>query len=463
MVQLAGWLAVSFALAWIGRSRPIHLVCLALLLWSVVPAVAGHIITGLSPGPMAFHPATWLLLCIVAVQVVTNPSAMSQALARHIYLVLGLSLFVVGAAITSYATGSGGFRLLFDQAVGPMLLFWVVVAFAPGHKDRILLLRNTLLLAVAVQCALALVQRLAGSILLYQSDYERLYWFNPAKFDRWMGTTDSPLVLSLAIGVASALTVSLQRNSVRLGLMVLFLAGSLVIQSRTGIVTIGLVVLFIVVRSRMALWARVLYSLLIVAAGYLLLTSSLVTGLTQRIADDLGSADARIRAVNLFASRWLDFFLVGGGLTSSYDFGRGSGLRTSLESSYLMYAVDTGIVLASIYFGAQLWLIIRHLVRPGLPGLGIAALVGFGLQNMFSGVAASNLTGIVVWAAIAMLVASTTLAADLAPHPGEIKARRPRRPRQQNRTSGVEPAMVTRGSQSSDPPELIRTRMSSVE
>lgn len=408
MTQLVGWLTLSLGLAWLGRARPMRLVCLVVLLWIAVPAVAAHQLTGVADGRLAFHPATWLVLCVFAVQAVANSRALSAALARHSYAAITLLMFVLGAAVTSYWTQSGGLRLLFDQVIAPVLLFWIILVSVQGSIRPLLLLRNTVVLAVAGQCALAFAQSVVGYMIFYQSDYESQYWFNPLTFDRWMGTTDSPLVLSLAICVAAALTLSLRRSWLRFALMVIYLVGALITQSRTGIITLCFVVVFIIVRSRMAVWARTLYAVAIIVAGYLLLASSLVTGLSGRITNDLGSTNARLQAVRFFADQWTDIIFVGRGLTASYQIARSGGLETSLESSYLMYAVDTGLVLATAYFAVQLLLILQHFRKAALPGLGVAALIGFVLQQTFSGVASSNLVGTLIWVAIAMVVAEST-------------------------------------------------------
>ena len=58
----------------------------------------------------------------------------------------------------------------------------------------------------------AIIQKGTGSIIFYLDDYSRLYWFNPETFERWMGTTDSPLVFSLAVCIAGALTLGQLRS-----------------------------------------------------------------------------------------------------------------------------------------------------------------------------------------------------------------------------------------------------------
>jgi hypothetical protein len=404
MTQLAAWIAVCLVVALILRSHPVHGICVVIIVWVAVPAVAGHLLTGRSTGSLAFHPATWLVLAIFAVQLLLRPAVMLAAVGRHAILFLVLAIFTLGAFLSSRIGNSGGTRLLLDQIIGPFLLFWVVVAAAHQQRRTGLLLRNTVLFVVAAECVLALVQQYLGRILFYEDDYLRLYWFNLDRFDRWMGTTDSPLILSLAICIAGALTVGLRNWVLRFGLLVLYLIGTTITQSRTGTALMCLIILYSILRSRMAFWARALTTVALVVAGYFIAASDLVSGLASRLTNDTGSADARLRAFQFFTENWTSYLATGYGLTSSYNIARDSGLQTSIESSYLMYVVDTGLILATAYFGAQFALLLRYGNQTAYLGASLAALVGTVLQHTFSGVAGTNLAGTLIWTALAMMV-----------------------------------------------------------
>ena len=210
MTQLAAWLAVCLGVAWFFRSRPVHALALVVLLWTALPAVAGYRLTGQTTGSFAFHPATWLVLAIFVMQLTLRPAKLAAAVSRHALLFVVVAIFTIGAFLTSRVGNSGGTRLMFDQIIGPFLLFWLVVAFA--HEDRRvgLVLRNAIIFAAAAESVLAIIQKGIGSIIFYLDDYSRLYWFNPETFERWMGTTDSPLVFSLAVCIAGALTLGLK-------------------------------------------------------------------------------------------------------------------------------------------------------------------------------------------------------------------------------------------------------------
>jgi len=409
MVQLAIWLLVCGAVVWWWRSRIDLCVALVIVIWSLVPAVGGHHVIGISNSGIAFHPSSWLVLCIFAGQLFLNPTKIAATLARHYLVILAVALFALGALATSMATGSGGTRLLIDQIVAPFLLWWLIVAFGSGRRRFAVVLRNAVLAAMAVQCVLALTQLALDQIIFYAADYERLTWFRPETFDRWMGTADSPLVLSLGVCVAAALAIGLRGSLLRFALLGLYLIATVITQSRTGTAVLSAIIVYAIVRSRMAPWARVLASAGVALLGFYLAGSAIFAGLAARFENDTGSANARALAFRFVFDNAGDFLFTGQGLISSYAIARNAGLETSLESSYLMYVIDTGFVLATLYFGCQLLIVCRHGVQRSMPGVTLAAVVATLLQHTFSAVAFANFSGTLVWASLGLVVVAWTL------------------------------------------------------
>jgi hypothetical protein len=391
------------------RTRPVIAVLLALTLWVALPAVAVPGLTGQLAGPLAIHPATWLVLAVFALQLVFRPRPIGATVARHPLLILSGIIFIGGCVWTSQANSSGGLKLLLDQILAPLLAFLILVSYARSDQRTVLLIRNTIIALAASQAVLTLVQARLGRMLLFEAAYATLPWFNPLKFDRWMGTADSPLILAFLLCVAAGLAIGVRNVALRFGLLGLYLVSVLITQSRTGVGIICAVILYSVLRSRMAIWARALASLAVAGAGYVLVTSTLVAGFASRLADDTGSADARRRAIGFIFANWAGYLFAGEGLTASYTVGRGAGLATSIESSILMYAVDVGWALTLVYFGAQLALILRHGFRHRVAGVTIAASIAFVLPHVSSALAWSNFTGIFLWSTLALVVLAGTI------------------------------------------------------
>lgn len=409
MVQLAAWLVLCGAAAWLTRRRIDHGVVVVILLWTLVPAVGGHHLIGISGRAIAFHPATWFVLCIFGVQLVLRPATMARALARHYLVILAVGVFAAGALATSVLSGSGGTRLLADQIVAPFLLWWLIVAGGSGDRRFLRVVRTAVLAAMAVQSVLALVQYYFGQILFYAGDYARLSWFNPERFDRWMGTSDSPLVLSLGVCVAGALAAGIRSSIWRFSLLGLYLLATVITQSRTGTAVLCLVIVYSIVRSRMALWARAVASVVVVVFGLYVAGSTVFAGLASRFANDTGSADARALAARFVYENINGFLFTGHGLTSSYGIARNAGLETSLENSYFMYVIDTGLLLATLYFGCQLAIVCSYGTQRAIRGVTLAAAVATLLQHTFSAVAFANYSGTLVWTALALVVVAWTL------------------------------------------------------
>lgn len=407
MGQLGVWCVLCLVLAWWVRRRPIYGVVAVVALRTLVPSVAGHLLTGQSRGFLGCHPATWLVMVLFGVQLLLNSKNLTTAAGRHPYVLLVTMVFGVGAFGTSYLEHSGGTRLLGDQIVGPFLTWWLIVAAAQTRRDVGPIIRTTVLILAAAESTLAVVQKFVGRVIFFQTDYLTFTWFSLDRFDRWLGTADSPLALSLMLCLAAGFTVGLRSTLLRSGLLILFLTGTLIAQGRTGTVLICLIILYSVLRSRVVLWARLLSVLLLAVAGYLIFTSSLVAGITARLSNDTGSTDARLRAFAFVANTLTSYLAVGSGLTSSYRIAREAGLHTSLESSYLMYVIDVGLILATAYFGLQVAILFRYGRQRSFPGVTLAATVAVGLQHTFSAVAGTNLIGTLVWSALALVMIGT--------------------------------------------------------
>lgn len=405
MIQLAAWLLVCLGTAWLLRRRPVLLAALAVAAWTLIPAIAGYRVTGVATGPLGSHPSTYLVLSGLLIQVLTNPRLVAAGLARHPLVAVVVTIFVLGAGGTSAVMSSGGSRLLLDQIVAPFVLWLLVIIGAADDPRRLVLLRNVILAAAAVQCVIAIVELQVGAMVFWGRDYARLPWFDPDVYTRWMGTADNPLVLAVLLCVAAGLSLSLRWSLVRVPLLVLFLVGTLIAQARAGTAVLCLILVYAVLRPTMALWARTLTSALFGGVAYLALTAGLVAGLADRVVNDSGSAAARLYALRFVAETAGSYVGTGRGLTASYDVARNAGLQTSLESSFLMYVVDVGLILATLYFGLQLVLLLRYGRHGYLKGATVAAGSGVALQHVFSGVAGANLTGTLIWAALAIVVA----------------------------------------------------------
>ncbi|GAA1996901.1 hypothetical protein JL107_12810 [Nakamurella flavida] len=416
MVQLVGWIGICTVLAYFFRSRPIVLVLVALVLWAAVPGVASSMITGQPRGSsLAFHPATWLILLSFAFQVLHDVHAVLREIARRILTYLGLSLFLAVAFLATKTSRTGsGLVLFLSQMVAPILLFVLIQIALDRDPALIHRLRAWVVGIVAVQAALALVEWAQGGVLLYRAYYQTNYWFDEINFPRWMGTLDHPLTLSLLIGATIPLLAGFRSAAVQLPLLMLLAGGMLATQSRTGLAVAGLGIAYVVLASRIRPLAKIVSVVVVaVAAGYAA-TSSLSSGVADRLANDTGSTGARTAALQFFADHGSDFLFTGGGIGSASRVAELGGLTTSLESSILIYAVDVGVVFALLYFGIQAAIVVRGIGRrPPLPGLALTGAVMVIVPQTYNALNAQTIAGPFLWVVLGMVAAMTTHRATL--------------------------------------------------
>lgn len=405
MTQLGAWLVVAATVAVVLRQRPVATVALALALWTLLPAVAVRRVVGSASGPLAIHPSTWLVVMQFGVCMVVDSRRLVVAGSRHAFLGVTSSMFVVGAVVASVLNGRSGIRILVDQIVGPMIAFFLIVAYSTVRTSEPRLLRLVIVGLGVAESLLVILQSALGRTLVFENDYSRLYWFRPERFDRWMGTTDHPLVLSLLISTAAILVIGLRVSAVvRAGLLVLLSLGMATTQSRVGVAIVGCTLIYFVFSGRVNFATRIVCLAMAAVSARAVLSSDLVTGVSSRLSNDTGSTAARNRAFRFFVDNIDSVLWAGHGLTSNYEIARQGGLQTSLESSFMMYAFDVGLPLALLYFGTQLALVLRHALGNQVAGAAAAALVGVLVPHTFSALGYSNMTGFLVWSLIGVAV-----------------------------------------------------------
>src|SRR6478736_3474616 len=360
-MQLALWIALCLAAAVVLRRHARVLIVLVIGLWILVPAVGASVVTGVDAGPLGFHPATWLVLCVLAVRILHDPWSVQQALARRFLLFLVLAVVIIVALLASLsASTAGGLVVLVDQILVPVLFFLLLLSEASRTGGLVATLRGALLLFVALACVVAVLQWRAKDVLIFESGYSTQYWFE-RQSGRWMGTLDQPLALSLAISVAAPLVAGLRHKFLQAALLVLMVVGSLLTQSRVGIIAVAVSVVAAILFAPGRVWVKAFMLAGLAAAGAAIVSSPLIDGVTARLADDSGSAQAREVAVGYFLARWDDYVLGGGGIGASF----------------------------------------RLAFYPGLVLAGVLALV---IPQTYSSLATRSAAGILVWTVLAMVV-----------------------------------------------------------
>ena len=409
-MQLIAWIGICLLAAVLLRRHRMVLIIAVLVVWVAVPAVASSVLTGVArAGALGFHPATWLILLTFVVQLLHDPRAIGQEIGRRIFVYLTLSLFLSVAFLATRTSASGGGLVLFlSQMLAPILLFVIINVTLAADFRQIYWLRNAVLAIAAVESVLAIVEWQRGTVLLYKAYYETQYWYDEIKFPRWMGTLDHPLTLSLLLCAAVPLIAGIRIVWVQLPLLLLLSAGMLVTQSRTGLVIVVIEVLYVLFSSRIHPVAKVFSLLVVAGVGSYAAGSSLSTGVVDRLSSDGGSAGARTDALGFVFDNAGKFLFTGGGIGSSYQAAEIGGLTTSLESSFLIYAVDVGIVFALLYFGTQVVIVVRSFGRSSVPGLALAGLAVILVPQTYNALGAQTFAAVLLWTVLAMAASMTS-------------------------------------------------------
>ena len=404
MVRLALWVVCCFGFAWLFRRRIRWAFAVVLGLWMLVPTVGSPLITGVDSGALSMHAASWLIFAVFTVRLLHDPVSLRRVLGREFFFFMVLALVVLAAFLASRSSpDGGGMVLLVDQILAPVLFFLILLSAALDDPDLVTALRTMLLTLVAATCVIALIQWLTHSVLFYEEGFLTQYWFNP-ETDRWMGTLDQPLALSLAICVAAPLVAGLKHNLLQALLLLLMITGVLVTQSRVGLFVVGFSVVAVVLFAKRRVWVKIVFLVVLSVATWFIVQSPLVAGVAERLEDDTGSAEARARALEYFVAHWSDYFIAGQGIGASYKVAVQGGLQTSFENPLVMYSIDFGILFALLYFGVMVYLVLKHAPRHHFRGLTLAGLLAVVVPQTYSSLATRSAAAILIWTVFAMLV-----------------------------------------------------------
>lgn len=394
---------------------------LALFLAVLLPyaATSGPFAVSALPDFARVHPITVLVLVAGVRAIVRDPPSARALVSRYRFAVSAVALLVAAAFWwTLRARGHPPGALLVDQVVVPLgLLLWVRHRIERDPDEAIRLPR----FVVGLGCVEAAVG-LAGGVLHIPS-----VWGIGTDFDRQAATTNGPLVLALLLTTCVPLAVTVRSSAARVGALLLLLGGILTTQSRSALVIAILCSVFVVFAGRASVAFKVVVVLITPVIVWLVLTSTVVSGVASRFADDLGSAALRSTAADYFWSNLDRWTFEGQGLGASYAIASAAGLQSSFESAFYMYAVDLGLIVTVVAFALLLLqVLIRREPRRGVVNGGVVAtLAAFSLAQGYSSIATETVAGVVIFVATAF--GSAPFVASMARMPlavGESAAQR---------------------------------------
>jgi hypothetical protein len=398
LLRLAVWVVFCLVVVATQQTRPLVVLSAVVALRLLVPSTAGGLLLGNWEGNAALHPATVLLVvyCVFGLRGQWSSVVAEVAPRRGWYtgLVVVAFLLVVQAVVGS---GPASLLGLTNAVLAPMLLCFVARTSeqaVPGTLRRLAVAFLGVMLVVAAVVVVQVVLRsdlpwgLAGG-----QGTSGIAQFRPR------GTLDSPLDLAFAAAVAIPLTSFIHRASLRLVVALMLLSTVVLTASRAPTAVAVVATVWVIARSTRSFVAVLTIVITGCAAVFVVLRTSMLSGLVERVTgDDGSSSSARGAAAQYIVEHIWDHTLIGGGWGAAWQL-KGEVLRTSLENSFAILAFDLGLVPVVVF--------VLVLLRPALDGSApvgarLAVVAGVALGFCYSGFATMSAASTVLWLALAL-------------------------------------------------------------
>jgi len=398
LLRLAVWVLFCLIVVATQQSRPVVVLSAVVALRLLVPSTAGGLLLGNWEGNAALHPATVLLVvyCVFGLRGQWNSVVAEVAPRRGWYAGLVVVAFLL---VVQAVAGSGPTSLLglANAVLAPMLLCFVARTSeqaVPGTLRRLAVVFLGVMLVVA---AVVVVQVVLRSDLpwglLGGPGTSGIAQFRPR------GTLDSPLDLGFAAAVAIPLTSFIHRAPLRLVVALMLLSTVVLTASRAPTAVAVVATVWVIARSTRSFVAVLTIVLSGCAAVFVVLRTSMLSGLVERVTgDDGSSSSARGAAAQYVVEHIWDHTFIGGGWGAAWLL-KGEVLRTSLENSFAILAFDLGLVPVVVF--------VLVLLRPALDGSApvgarLAVVAGVVLGFCYSGFATMSAASTVLWLALAL-------------------------------------------------------------
>ena len=378
------WFFACATVAVALRHRPVATIAAAIFLRTLVPSAAAPFFTGQTTDSQ-LQPATYFLAMALILALAFRARTLGVELSRHLpfYLTLGVVL-AASIVITAALRPPHSVVVLVDTLVFGVLLCLLIRATIGESLANGVRIANVVIAAATVQALIAILQFATGRTLFWESYMGSYYWWSPTA-TRVSGTMGAWLDLALLLAIAVPLAWVIRRIWLRISVVTLLIIGIILSQSRFALVVGIGCMLILIFLSKMRLSARILSILVTFVLGWTILSSDLVAGITNRFTADTLSFVARAQAStyvweNIWAQPWHGSGFGANGLT------RSSGLISSFENGYLMYAWDIGIFFTLVLFAALASPLLIGAMRGTIvPGAWLALATALVLIGTYSG------------------------------------------------------------------------------
>lgn len=399
MTLLIGWLGLCVVASIALQRRPAWILSAAIVTRVLVPGVAqGVVIPGL-------HPGVYLILVFVVVRLVLARALLMEALKLSRGGLIAMGLLVLWGMLDMLNPGGrGGFNTsasLISVYIAPFLMFAMIRHELLRRPKSEAILLWPFLLVTVLEVPLAYWQVRTGEAIVWQSIYERQWWWG--EVGRGLGTTGHGLQLALLFVAGIGLSARVRSIFLRFALAGTYLLGIFYTDGRLALLLAIPALVFLIFFSLRS-WLRTLtFSGLLAVAAWIGLESVPGQKLLEKFTDDGGSNAKRLAAIDWTFSHIREFLVVG--YPGSRDT-RGVGVvSSSLENGFLMAAMSYGAVFAAGLLIVYAVYILNgfSVFDRGVPAAMTALLMLIGM-NGSSSFMANALEGYVIWFALAFAV-----------------------------------------------------------
>lgn len=335
----------SLLFALVFWNRPVLVLTAVVAVRVLVPGVAEGILTPF------LHPAIYLLLAHVAVQVVFAWPRLRRSLRLPVPFAL-LVVFLAGWMMFNSLSDYGGGLLAGALSLArllllPLLLFLLIrdeVATRPG-SERVFIW--TLHVLGMFQVLLGQMQMNANAALVYEDLYRQMWWWDDYVY-RALGTVGHGIQLGFFLAALIFLTLRLRQVSLRIVLSCVYLYGILLAEARLALI-FALIASAIVLTASLfqRQVATLVWSVIVGSAAVpAILVSEAYASVLGKFEDDQGSNEKRLEAFQWASDHLDEFFWTG--YAGTRDLMGAGVIESSLENGYLIFGLSYGLFAAAV-------------------------------------------------------------------------------------------------------------------
>ena len=383
-VQLILWIAVCVTGAFLLRNRPVITVALAVFMRVAIPSAAVEFVTGRTADSQ-LQPASYFVLAALAVALLFGRDRVWSELSRHVVFYAAVAvLFAAALLITVTQRPESSTLFLFDTLGCGIVLCLLARSAFDGSVENGRLLALAVVFIASCEAILGIAQWASGRTLLWERYMANYYWWTP-QAARVTGTAGSWLDFALLLAIAVPLAACIRRPALRFAVAALLSVGILLSQSRVPLALALVGMAYLIFLSQRGLFVKVIWSLVVVAVGWIAFQAGLAGGLASRIATDTTSTLARAQALRFVFENFSRQPWTGTGFGSN-SLTRESGLISSFENGYLMYLWDFGLVFTLLFIVVVLsQLVAQRRQRTPIPGGWLALAISAVAIGAYSG------------------------------------------------------------------------------